>query len=61
MINEQTMQWSEMVEKQRKEEWELKRAHAESSKEDLKKIIDVVQVAQEKQLQMKQDKYVNFL
>ncbi|XP_046752593.1 1-phosphatidylinositol 4,5-bisphosphate phosphodiesterase-like [Diprion similis] len=56
VVNEQTAQWSAMVERQRKEEWELLKTHAQNSREELKKLIEVVQVTQNKQLQVKQDK-----
>lgn len=58
LINEQTAQWSAMVEKQKKDEWQLQKAFAETSKEEMKKIIGVVQVEQNKMLQVKHDKYV---
>lgn len=56
VISEQTTQWSQMVERQRKEEWELLRVQTEAAKDEFKKIIDVVQAGQMKQLQAKHDK-----
>lgn len=59
VISEQTTQWSAMVEKQRKEEWELLKIQTESAREEFKKLIEIVQANQVKQLQVKHDKYVN--
>ncbi|XP_054000864.1 1-phosphatidylinositol 4,5-bisphosphate phosphodiesterase-like isoform X1 [Hylaeus anthracinus] len=56
VISEQTAQWSAMVEKQRKEEWELLKTHTETAREEFKKLIEVVQAGQVKQLQAKHDK-----
>ncbi|XP_078032507.1 1-phosphatidylinositol 4,5-bisphosphate phosphodiesterase [Augochlora pura] len=56
VISEQTAQWSAMVEKQRKEEWELLKNQTESAREEFKKLIEVVQAGQVKQLQAKHDK-----
>lgn len=56
VVNEQTAQWSAMMEKQRKEEWELLKTHTQNSRDELKKLIEVTQATQNKQLQVKQDK-----
>ncbi|XP_015429445.1 PREDICTED: 1-phosphatidylinositol 4,5-bisphosphate phosphodiesterase-like [Dufourea novaeangliae] len=56
VISEQTTQWSAMVEKQRKEEWEMLKNQTEAAREEFKKLIEVVQAAQVKQLQAKHDK-----
>ncbi|XP_017792664.1 PREDICTED: 1-phosphatidylinositol 4,5-bisphosphate phosphodiesterase-like isoform X2 [Habropoda laboriosa] len=56
VISEQTTQWSAMVERQRKEEWELLRTQTETAREEFKKLIEVVQASQVKQLQAKHDK-----
>ncbi|XP_029034103.1 1-phosphatidylinositol 4,5-bisphosphate phosphodiesterase-like isoform X1 [Osmia bicornis bicornis] len=56
VISEQTAQWSAMVERQRKEEWEMLKGHTESGREEFKKLIEVVQATQVKQLQTKHDK-----
>lgn len=50
-----------MMEKQRKEEWELLKTQTQNSREELKKLIEVVQANQNKQLQIKQDKWVDRL
>lgn len=57
-ISEQTAQWSEMMEKQRKEEWELLKNQIQASRDELKKLIEVVQATQVKQMQAKHDKLV---
>lgn len=59
VISEQTTQWSSMMERQRKEEWELLKNQTESCREEFKKLIEVVQASQMKQLQAKHDKYVD--
>lgn len=59
VISEQTAQWSAMVERQRKEEWEMLKSHTESGREEFKKLIEVVQASQVKQLQAKHDKFVH--
>ncbi|CAK9818631.1 1-phosphatidylinositol 4,5-bisphosphate phosphodiesterase [Anthophora plagiata] len=56
VISEQTAQWSAMVERQRKEEWELLKTQTEAAREEFKKLIEVVQASQVKQLQAKHDK-----
>lgn len=45
-----------MVEKHRKEEWEMLRTHTEVGRDEFKKLIEIVQAAQVKQLQAKHDK-----
>lgn len=61
VISEQTAQWSSMVERQRKEEWEMMKSHTEAGREEFKKLIEVVQASQVKQLQAKHDKYAESL
>lgn len=58
VISEQTAQWSSMIERQRKEEWELLKNQTQNSREELKKLIEIVQATQVKQLQTKHDKLV---
>lgn len=58
VISEQTAQWSSMMERQRKEEWELLKNHTQSSRDELKRLIEVVQATQVKQMQAKHDKFV---
>ncbi|XP_003393651.1 1-phosphatidylinositol 4,5-bisphosphate phosphodiesterase-like [Bombus affinis] len=56
VISEQTAQWSAMVERQRKEEWEMLKNQTEAGREEFKKLIEIVQASQVKQLQAKHDK-----
>lgn len=56
VISEQTAQWSAMVERQRKEEWEMLKSHTEVGRDEFKRLIDIVQANQVKQLQAKHDK-----
>lgn len=58
VISEQTAQWSAMMERQRKEEWELLKNQTHNSRDELKRLIEVVQGTQVKQLQTKHDKLV---
>lgn len=46
-----------MVERQRKEEWEMLKSHTEVGRDEFKRLIDIVQANQVKQLQAKHDKY----
>lgn len=59
VINEQTAQWSAMMERQRKEEWELLKNQIQSSRDELKRLIEIVQATQVKQMQAKHDKLVH--
>lgn len=61
VINEQTAQWSAMMEKQRKEEWELLKNQTQGSRDELKRLIEIVQATQVKQMQAKHDKLVYIL
>lgn len=58
LIGEQTAQWSAMIERQNKEEWELLKNQTESARDELKRLIQVVQATQVKQMQAKQDRSV---
>lgn len=60
VISEQTAQWSAMVERQRKEEWEMLKSHTEVGRDEFKRLIDIVQANQVKQLQAKHDKYAKY-
>lgn len=48
-----------MMEKQRKEEWDLLKNQTQSSRDELKRLIEIVQATQIKQLQTKHDKLVH--
>ena len=58
LVSEQTAEWSAMVEKHRKAEWELHKQQVDAGREEMKKLIEIVKVNQEKQLQVKHDKLV---
>ncbi|KAF7989040.1 hypothetical protein HCN44_007350 [Aphidius gifuensis] len=55
-VKEQTTQWSELLAKHRKEEWDLHKTHIQAGKGDYKKVMEAVITNQMKQLQIKQDK-----
>ncbi|KAH0956604.1 hypothetical protein HN011_004935 [Eciton burchellii] len=61
VISEQTAQWSTAMERQRKEEWELLKNQTQSSRDELKRLIEIVQATQVKQLQAKHDKDIKDL
>ena len=56
LITEQTAQWTQMMEKQRKEAWELQKTQLEASKEEIKNCMPAVQAQQVKLLEAKHDK-----
>lgn len=56
LISEQTAQWTQMMEKHRKEEWELSKVQLEASKEEIKVCIPAVQANQFKLLEAKHAK-----
>lgn len=56
LISEQTAQWTQMMEKQRKEEWELQKTQLEASREEIKACMPTVQAQQVKLLEAKHDK-----
>ena len=56
LVIEQTSEWSTMIEKHKKAEWELHKQQVDASREEMKKLIEIVQVNQNKQLQIKHDK-----
>lgn len=52
-MTEQTLQWSELVERHRKQEWEALRQQLADQKETLRRLMEVSQVTQMKQLEAK--------
>ncbi|PSN37639.1 1-phosphatidylinositol 4 [Blattella germanica] len=56
LVKEQTEQWSEMVERHRKEEWELIKQHLTDQKDILKGLMVAAQAVQKKQLEAKHDR-----
>lgn len=57
LVVEQTKQWSEMVEKQRKHEWELMKNHLHAQEEILRKLMETSQLNQMKQLEAKHERW----
>ena len=50
LVNEQMRQWSEMMEKHRKEEWTLLKTHIKSQEDILKKLMENEQALNMKKL-----------
>lgn len=50
-IADQTKQWTEMIAKHKKEEWDLLRQHVQDSQEAMKALMLTVQAQQIKQLE----------
>ena len=46
MVAEQTKEWTELMTKQRKDNWEMIKAHRTAQEEILKKIMEAAQVHQ---------------
>ena len=53
IINDQTKQWSEMLERHRKENWQLTQAHLKEQEDKLKVLMQAQQ-----ELQMKELEYI---
>lgn len=51
-------QWSEMMEKHRKEEWEMLKEHLKSQEDILKKLMEEEQASQIKKLEGKHEQWV---
>lgn len=58
-INEQSHQWTEMLNRHKKEEWDILKQQVEENKETMKKLMESVQANQMKQLDEKQERYAN--
>jgi len=50
-INDQTKQWTDMIARHRKEEWDMLRQHVQDSQDAMKALMLTVQAAQIKQLE----------
>lgn len=61
VIQEQNTQWSEMVERHKKEEWELMKSQIQDQQETLKKLMEQTQANQMKQLEAKHEREVKEL
>ncbi|CAH0387583.1 unnamed protein product [Bemisia tabaci] len=53
LVQEQTVQWSELVERHRKEEWALLKQQVQEQQETLDKLMETIQANQLKQLESK--------
>lgn len=51
LVQEQTQQWTDLMHKQRKEEWEMLKTHMTSQEETFKKLCVTVQTKQMKDLE----------
>ena len=51
VVVEQTRQWSDMIERHRKENWELMRTHLQAQEDVLKKLMQAQQQMQIKELE----------
>uniref|UniRef100_A0ABD2X7B9 1-phosphatidylinositol 4,5-bisphosphate phosphodiesterase n=1 Tax=Trichogramma kaykai TaxID=54128 RepID=A0ABD2X7B9_9HYME len=60
-VTEQTVQWSQLAERQRKEERDLIQSHLEERKTQLRKLCTLAQVAQQKQLAARHEKEIKDL
>lgn len=56
LVTEQTIQWSELMERHRKQEWEYLRAQLDDQRDVLRKHMELMQVAQMKQLEAKHER-----
>lgn len=61
VIQEQNAQWSEMVERHKKEEWEMLKQQISDQQETLRKLMETTQASQVKQLEAKQEREVKEL
>ncbi|KAJ1528678.1 hypothetical protein ONE63_007072 [Megalurothrips usitatus] len=56
LVQEQTAQWSEMVERHRKEEWKAMKQHVTDQEEILKQLLTTTQASQVRQLEAKHER-----
>ena len=61
VIQEQNAQWSEMVERHKKEEWEMLKQQISDQQETLRKLMETTQASQMKQLEAKHERDVKEL
>uniref|UniRef100_A0A1Q3FK53 1-phosphatidylinositol 4,5-bisphosphate phosphodiesterase n=1 Tax=Culex tarsalis TaxID=7177 RepID=A0A1Q3FK53_CULTA len=61
VIQEQNATWSEMIERHKKEEWDLLKQQLNDQKEILRKLMETTQAAQMKQLEAKHEREVKEL
>lgn len=56
LVNEQMAQWSEMVERHRREKWALQKTQATEQQDALVKLMEAIQASQIKQLEIRHEK-----
>ena len=56
LVSDQTNEWSDMVARQMSEEHELKKGHVVQQTDLLKKLLEEAQVAQIKEMEVRQDR-----
>lgn len=56
IITDQTAQWSELIEKHKKEEWELLKVQLNDQQEIIKKLMEQTQASQMKQMEAKHER-----
>lgn len=59
-INDQTKQWTDMIARHRKEEWDMLRQHVQDSQDAMKALMLTVQAAQIKQLEDRHARWDNY-
>ena len=58
VVGQQVGQWSEMIERQRKEHWALMKQHITEQQETFTKLMETTHANQMKQLEAKHDRYL---
>lgn len=56
LVTEQTLEWSSLMERHRKQEWEFLRTQLDDQRDVLRKHMELLQVMQMKQLEAKHDR-----
>lgn len=56
VITDQTAQWSELIERHKKEEWELLKVQLNDQQEIIKKLMEQTQASQMKQMEAKHER-----
>lgn len=55
LVTDQMTQWSQLMEKHRKEEWEMLKEHLKSQEDILKKLMEEEQQAQVKKMEVRHE------
>lgn len=56
LVTEQTLEWSTLMERHRKQEWEFLRNQLDDQREALRSHMEIIQASQMKQLEAKHDR-----